>query len=215
MTRTAARAPALAKRGLSLITATILPGCYLAEKAAPAAALERRQGKQVRPGEDGYAPSIRGRLKAGALVLPCAFGRAGIRHVKREGDHATPAGRFRLLRGYYRPDRLRRPASALAISALRPSDGWCDDPASACYNRPVRLPFRAGYESMWRRDRLYDLVVVLDYNIYPRRKYRGSAIFLHCARPDFAPTEGCIALAFDDFRRLLPRLARNALLIIR
>ncbi len=68
---------------------------------------------------------------------------------------------------------------------------------------------------MWRRDRLYDLVVVLDYNIYPRRKYRGSAIFLHCARPDFAPTEGCIALAFDDFRRLLPRLARNALLIIR
>jgi L,D-peptidoglycan transpeptidase YkuD (ErfK/YbiS/YcfS/YnhG family) len=202
-----------------------LPGRYLAEKTRPAAAwerfdpafdLEERQDKQVKPGEDGRFPHlIRGRLNAGALVLPCAFGRAGIRHAKREGDHTTPAGRFRLLRGYYRPDRIRRLAWALKISAMSPSDGWCDDPASACYNRPVRLPFREGYESMWRQDRLYDLVIVLDCNFCPRRKYRGSAIFLHCARPDFAPTEGCIALAFEDLRRLLPRLARNAVLIIR
>jgi L,D-peptidoglycan transpeptidase YkuD (ErfK/YbiS/YcfS/YnhG family) len=98
---------------------------------------------------------------------------------------------------------------------MKPSDGWCDDPASACYNRAVRLPFPAGREVLWRCDRIYDLVVVLDYNIRPRRKSCGSAIFLHCARPDFAPTEGCIALAFDDFRRLLLRLSRNTVLIIR
>jgi L,D-peptidoglycan transpeptidase YkuD (ErfK/YbiS/YcfS/YnhG family) len=98
---------------------------------------------------------------------------------------------------------------------MRPSDGWCDDPESACYNRAVCLPFGAAHERLWRPDRLYDLVVVLAYNIHPRRKGRGSAIFLHCARPDFAPTEGCIALAFEDLRRLLPRLSRNTVLIIR
>jgi len=103
----------------------------------------------------------------------------------------------------------------LPISKVRPSDGWCDDPESACYNRRINLPFRAAHERLWRQDRLYDLVIVLGYNIYPRCKSRGSAIFLHCAQPDFAPTEGCLALSFADLRRLLPRLSRQAVLIIR
>jgi len=158
---------------------------------------------------------VKGRLQAGNVVLPCAFGRGGIRHAKREGDQATPAGNFRLVGGYYRPDRVARQSWPFKLARLTPDDGWCDDPASASYNRPVRLPFRAGHEPLWRLDHLYDLVIVLDYNIRPRSKYRGSAIFLHCARPDFAPTEGCIALAFEDLRRLLPRLSRNAVLIIR
>jgi L,D-peptidoglycan transpeptidase YkuD (ErfK/YbiS/YcfS/YnhG family) len=98
---------------------------------------------------------------------------------------------------------------------VSPSDGWCDDPRSALYNRRVALPCRASHEKLWRADRLYDLVIVLDYNLHPRRKNRGSAIFLHCARPDFAPTSGCIALLPDDLRRLLPRLARKAVLTVR
>ena len=98
---------------------------------------------------------------------------------------------------------------------IKPGDGWCDDANSALYNRQVALHCGAAHERLWREDPLYDLVVVIDYNIHPRRKYRGSAIFVHCARPDLAPTEGCIALRPDDLRRLLPRLSRKAVLTIR
>ncbi|MGH6862871.1 MAG: L,D-transpeptidase family protein [Methylocella sp.] len=156
-----------------------------------------------------------GRFHAGPVVVRCAIGRAGIRQDKREGDGATPGGAFRLLGGFFRPDRVLRKAWSSPLRPVRPSDGWCDDPESALYNRHVVLPCRASHEKLWRADRLYDLVVVLDYNIRPRRKNRGSAIFLHCARPDFPPTLGCIALRLDDLRRLLPRLARNAVLTVR
>jgi L,D-peptidoglycan transpeptidase YkuD (ErfK/YbiS/YcfS/YnhG family) len=147
--------------------------------------------------------------------LRCALGRAGVSQAKREGDHATPSGTFRLLGVFFRRDRLPRPALLLPARELKPNEGWCDDPASALYNHLVTLPCRARHEKLWRADRLYDLVIVLDYNICPRRKYRGSAIFLHCARPDLAPTEGCIALRPDDLRRLLPRLSRQAVLIVK
>jgi len=96
-----------------------------------------------------------------------------------------------------------------------PSDGWCDDPESPLYNRRVALPCRASHEKLWRVDRLYDLVIVLDFNIHPRRKNRGSAICWHCARPDFAPAAGWIALLPDDVRRLLPRLAKKVVLTVR
>jgi len=156
-----------------------------------------------------------GRFRAGPVVVRCAIGRAGIRQDKREGDRATPGGTFRLLGGFFRPDRDLRKAWVSPMRPVRPSDGWCDDPRSALYNRRVVLPCRASHEKLWRADRLYDLVIVVDYNIHPRRKNRGSAIFLHCAPPDFAPTSGCIALRLDDLRRLLPRLSRKAVLTIR
>ena len=98
---------------------------------------------------------------------------------------------------------------------IRRDQGWCDDPASSLYNRPIRMPFRQSHERLWRDDGLYDIVIVLDYNIAPRRKQRGSAIFIHCAREGFAPTEGCIALRRGDLRRLLPRLSRRTVLTIR
>ena len=152
-----------------------------------------------------------GRFHAGGVVLSCALGRAGISRVKREGDRATPAGTFRLLGGFFRPDKVLRQAWALPMAEIKLSDGWCDDPASPSYNRRVALPCCGSHEKLWRRDRLYDFVVVLGYNIHPRCKFRGSAIFLHCAREDFAPTEGCVALSIADLRRLL----RKAVLIIR
>ncbi|MFO1112843.1 MAG: L,D-transpeptidase family protein [Rhodospirillales bacterium] len=134
----------------------------------------------------------------------CALGRGGITAGKREGDGATPAGRFPLREVYYRPDRLRPPPGCgLPVAAIDPGLGWCDDPADAAYNHPVRLPFAASHEDMWREDGLYDLLAVVGCNDDPVIPGRGSAIFLHVARPDFAPTEGCVALALDDLIALL------------
>lgn len=134
----------------------------------------------------------------------CALGRGGITTGKREGDGATPAGRFLLRQVYYRPDRLRPPSGCrLPVVAIDPGLGWCDDPADAAYNRPVRLPFAASHEHLWRADGLYDLLAVVGYNDDPVIAGRGSAIFLHVARPGFAPTEGCVALALDDLAALL------------
>jgi L,D-peptidoglycan transpeptidase YkuD (ErfK/YbiS/YcfS/YnhG family) len=163
------------------------------------------------PGESGP----RGHVKLGTLTLACALGRTGITYRKREGDKATPAGTMRLRDGYYRSDKMPRPVCQVP---LRPSTrhlGWCDDTASSLYNRPAPLPLTVGHEAMWRQDVLYDVVVVLDWNITPRRVGRGSAIFLHCAKPGFTPTLGCVAIAPGDMRRLLPRLARDARMIVR
>ncbi|MGD0764072.1 MAG: L,D-transpeptidase family protein [Roseiarcus sp.] len=151
-----------------------------------------------------------GWLTAGPFRVACALGRSGIARDKREGDGATPAGRFRLPWAYFRPDRARPAAGGAPLRALRRDTGWCEDPASARYNRPVRLPAADGADRMWREDALYDLVFVLDHNFSRRCKGRGSAIFFHLARPGLTPTAGCVAIAAADMRKLAPRLARDA-----
>ena len=157
----------------------------------------------------------RGRLIAGTLVLPCALGRAGPTRVKREGDGASPVGRFRLRGGYFRADRLARPRCGLGLRAARRDDGWCDDPQDRRYNRPVALPCEGvSCERLWREDGLYDAVIDLDWNRGPIRPGRGSAIFLHVARPGFLPTEGCVALRRRDLMRLLPRLGPRTVLVL-
>jgi L,D-peptidoglycan transpeptidase YkuD (ErfK/YbiS/YcfS/YnhG family) len=155
-----------------------------------------------------------GRLIAGPLALRCALGPAGLVRRKREGDGGTPAGRFRLVEGFLRPDRVRRMRTMLPFAALSRDLGWCDDTASALYNRRVSLPCRSTHERLWRDDGLYDRLVVVNYNMRPCRKGRGSAIFLHIAAEDFSPTAGCVAIAADDMQRLLPRLARDCVMII-
>jgi L,D-peptidoglycan transpeptidase YkuD (ErfK/YbiS/YcfS/YnhG family) len=154
----------------------------------------------------------RGLLAAGGKVVPCALGRSGISARKREGDGATPLAAMAVLAGYFRPDGGMPRHGGLGLTAIRRDDGWCDAPADANYNRPVRLPYRPSHEKMWRADRLYDAVVVLDWNIRPRARHRGSAIFLHVAREGFRPTEGCVALAPAAMRWLLPRLSRRTVL---
>ncbi len=156
-----------------------------------------------------------GILTWGALRLTCALGRGGCSWRKREGDGATPLGRFRLVNVHYRPDRGPRPSTGLPVRPLRPNDGWCDAPADRNYNRAVQLPYPSSAEALWRRDALYDIVVVLDHNTRPRLRDRGSAIFLHVAHPDYPPTHGCIALSAADLRRLLARLCGNAQLQVR
>jgi L,D-peptidoglycan transpeptidase YkuD (ErfK/YbiS/YcfS/YnhG family) len=157
----------------------------------------------------------RGIVRLGSLALPCALGRGGIRAGKREGDGATPLGRWRLETVLYRPDRTPRPLTGLPVRPIRPDDGWCDAPADRNYNRAVRHPYPASAERLWRGDGLYDIVVVLDHNRRPRVRGHGSAIFIHVARPGYTPTEGCIALAAPDLRRLLARLGpRGAVICI-
>jgi L,D-peptidoglycan transpeptidase YkuD (ErfK/YbiS/YcfS/YnhG family) len=135
----------------------------------------------------------------------CAVGRGGLcaAAVKREGDGRTPAGLWPIRRLLWRPDRRGAPRSALPALPLAPDDGWCDDPLAADYNRPVRLPHSASAERLWREDGLYDVVAVLGYNDDPVVAGAGSAIFLHRVRPDFGPTEGCVALADEDLDTFL------------
>lgn len=135
----------------------------------------------------------------------CAIGAGGVREDKREGDRATPIGRLPLRRVLYRPDRLSPPQTALSAAPLTPRDGWCDDPGHASYNQQVSLPFEGRCEQLWRTDHIYDVIVVLGYNDDPVVVGKGSAIFLHVARPDFAPTEGCIALSGADLLTVLAR----------
>ena len=145
---------------------------------------------------------------------PAACGRGGVRRDKREGDGASPAGTFPLVQVFYRPDRVAMPRSALPVTALRPSDGWVDDSADPGYNRLVSLPYPAHHEEMWRADGLYDLVVLIGYNTDPPVPGRGSAIFLHVARADLAPTEGCIALPRDVLQGLLGMLGPGSTITI-
>lgn len=145
----------------------------------------------------------RAHLAVGPLTLPAAIGRSGITIFKREGDGATPLASMGLIEGFYRADRRWRPETRLPMRPIRPGDGWCDAPFHARYNRPVRLPFSASHEAMWRKDGLYDIVLVMDWNVRSRTMGTGSAIFMHLIRPGFLPTEGCIALRPRDMERLL------------
>lgn len=156
----------------------------------------------------------RGALSLAGALYPCAFGRTGIRPDKREGDGATPMGRFALRRVFFRPDRMPRPETALDTVPLAPDLGWCEEPSSPTYNRLVRLPAASRHERMWRDDHLYDVCVEIAYNDDPVIKGRGSAIFLHLARPGLLPTEGCVAVSLADMRRLLARVARDVTLRI-
>jgi L,D-peptidoglycan transpeptidase YkuD (ErfK/YbiS/YcfS/YnhG family) len=145
----------------------------------------------------------KGLLHIGPLTLPCALGRTGIGSLKREGDGHTPLAPMRLLYGFWRSDRLARPRTRLPMIAANRTMAWCDDPRSPAYNRLSRLPLSASHEEMCRSDELYDICIVMDWNISSRRRGAGSAIFLHVARAGYKPTEGCIAVSRRDMRRLL------------
>lgn len=157
-----------------------------------------------------------GRFRAGDDLMACAIGRGGMAPAadKREGDGVSPIGVWPLRYVLYRPDRGPAPATALPVQALAPDDGWCDDPTHPDYNRRVKRPFAASHEALWREDGLYDLVVVLGHNDDPPVAPLGSAIFLHLAKPDYAPTEGCIALSRADLTAVLAQAAPGDALAI-
>ncbi|HEX2336996.1 MAG TPA: L,D-transpeptidase family protein [Hyphomicrobiaceae bacterium] len=156
-----------------------------------------------------------GRLQWGDVIVACALGDGGCRVRKRESDGATPIGRWRVREVFYRADRLPRPRTHLPARTLRPDDGWCDAVGDRNYNRPVRHPYPASAEKLWRSDTLYDLIVVLDHNRRPRSQGRGSAIFLHVAGEGYPPTAGCIALQRAHLLRVLSRLDRGSVIDVR
>ena len=158
--------------------------------------------------------STRGWLTAGQFSLPVALGRGGIKANKREGDGGTPRGRFRLKRLWWRADRHPRPATLLPVRRITPDDGWCEDPADRHYNRPVKLPAGSTADRLARKDDLYDFVVEIDHNTRPRIAGRGSAVFVHVARPQFKPTAGCVALDIGSLRRLLARLGPRTRIVV-
>ncbi len=148
------------------------------------------------------------RLEGAVLVLGrerlrVAIGHGGVRADKREGDGATPAGTLMLRGVLYRADRGPPPRAVVPVAPIAPEDGWCDDPAHRDYNRMVVLPHPGRHERLWREDPVYDVLGVLGWNDAPVERGRGSAIFLHVARPGFAPTEGCLALDLADLRMAL------------
>jgi L,D-peptidoglycan transpeptidase YkuD (ErfK/YbiS/YcfS/YnhG family) len=144
-----------------------------------------------------------------------AIGPGGIAIKGGEGDGITPRGIWPVREVFYRADRMPPPRTALSLRAIRPQDGWCDAPDDVHYNRLVTLPYPASAETLWRDDHLYDLVVVLGFNDDPVVAGRGSAIFLHLAKPDYADTHGCVALARDDALAALAQLRPGDAVVIR
>ncbi|KAB7742347.1 L,D-transpeptidase family protein [Parvibaculum sedimenti] len=158
-----------------------------------------------------------GVLRFGGEDFPCALGRSGIVTDKREGDGGTPVGSFALRELFFRPDRLAKPATILASKPIAADDGWCDASGDVAYNRPVKLPYPASAETLWREDHLYDLIVPLGYNDDPVRPGAGSAIFFHLAKEDgsgLAATEGCVALRLADMLHVLAHVTPETRMIV-
>ena len=157
-------------------------------------------------------------LDWGAGVRHAAIGPGGIAVKGGEGDGITPRGRFPIREIFYRADRIAAPRTSLPLRAIEKDDGWCDAPADSNYNRLVKLPYPASAENMWREDHLYDLVAVVGYNDDPVVPGKGSAIFLHLARSvgesqsdnkkssDYSPTQGCVALTYQDLLAAIEQL---------
>lgn len=148
-------------------------------------------------------------VRFGNITVPAALGRSGASPFKREGDGATPIAAMRLLYGFTRGEKVRLPQSLLAIQRIRKDMLWCDQPEHPAYNRLVKAPFRRSHEEMARADELYDVCLVLDWNISSRKRFGGSAIFFHIAKPNYEPTAGCVAVSLRDMKRLLPFLRRG------
>jgi L,D-peptidoglycan transpeptidase YkuD (ErfK/YbiS/YcfS/YnhG family) len=155
-----------------------------------------------------------GWLFAGPLTLPVALGRTGIKADKRESDGGTPRGRFRPLRLWWRADRLPRPRTLLPVRRIGPDDAWCEDPHDRRYNQPFRRSANEPGDRLRRDDILYDMVIEIDHNTRPRVAGRGSAVFIHVARPGFAPTAGCVALRPRDLKALLSRINPKTRILI-
>lgn len=156
-----------------------------------------------------------GMVSWGDKKVKCALGKGGFSDDKLEGDGATPLGRFPLRHLLYRPDRESVPETGLSVFPLSQQDGWCDAPSDIEYNKAVHFPYHASCEQMWRHDHLYDIVVILGYNDEPVEPNKGSAIFLHLAREDYLPSEGCICLRRDDLLSLLKMCDNQSFITIK
>jgi L,D-peptidoglycan transpeptidase YkuD (ErfK/YbiS/YcfS/YnhG family) len=150
-----------------------------------------------------------GYLKYKNLKFRCSLGKAGIGIKKKEGDNLTPKGKFKLIQVFYRADRIKKIKTDLPKKTITRNMGWCDDSRSNNYNRLIKLPFNFSYERLYRKDNIYDLVVLISYNTKPIIRNKGSAIFIHISRRNFSPTKGCVALKKDNLLQLLSKVKKN------
>jgi L,D-peptidoglycan transpeptidase YkuD (ErfK/YbiS/YcfS/YnhG family) len=157
----------------------------------------------------------RGWLVAGPWAFPVALGRGGILANKREGDGGTPRGNFRLRRLWWRADRFPRPVTRLPARPIGGNDAWCEDPAARRYNRPIKMTDGQSGDRLRRPDHLYDFIMEIDHNTRPRVSGRGSAVFIHVAKPGLAPSAGCVAMPQDRLRRLLEKVSTATRINIR
>ena len=146
--------------------------------------------------------------------IKCAIGKNGITKNKKEGDLKTPSGIFKLKKIFYRKDRIKFIKTPLKQDYIKKNIGWCDDPASIFYNKEIKYPFKSSAEKLWRKDNIYDVIIVLNYNFNPIIKNKGSAIFLHIRKKNYAPTKGCVAINKKDMMNLLVNIKSNTKLVI-
>jgi L,D-peptidoglycan transpeptidase YkuD (ErfK/YbiS/YcfS/YnhG family) len=149
-----------------------------------------------------------GYLKYRDLKFKCALGKSGIGNKKIEGDNITPKGVFNIIKIYYRKDRLKKPPSKFTLTEITKNMGWCDDPKSRKYNKLIKLPNKYSHEILYRKDNIYDLILVLNYNIKPTIKNKGSAIFIHVSHKNYKKTAGCIALKKTHLIKLISKIKK-------
>lgn len=139
----------------------------------------------------------------------CSVGKFGITNRKKEGDLKTPAGYFKVLKCFYRADKIQKPLTKLKCIKIKKNMGWCDDPKSKQYNQLIILPNKYKHEKLYRKDNIYDLILVLNYNTRPILKNKGSAIFIHVATKNYKKTAGCIALKKKHLIRLIEKINKK------
>mgnify|MGYP006117760453 FL=1 len=141
--------------------------------------------------------------------IKCAIGKRGIKTKRKEGDFITPRGIFRIKLILYRKDRIKNFKTFVPKLSITKKMGWCDDPKSKKYNKLIKYPFEFSSEKLFRKDNVYDIILVLDYNMNPTKKYKGSAIFIHIAKKNYDATEGCVAIKKINLLKLIKNLKRN------
>ena len=150
-----------------------------------------------------------GYLKYKNLKFRCALGKAGVKKKIMEGDNITPKGIFKIIKIYYRPDKIKKIKTAIKKSKIKKNMGWCDDPKSRFYNKLINLPTKYNHEKLYRNDNLYDLIIVLSYNTSPIIKNKGSAIFMHITNNSYKKTKGCIALKKEHLIKIISKIKKN------
>ena len=143
----------------------------------------------------------------GNYKIRCAIGKKGVGKKKKEGDFITPLGSYRITKVFFRKDRVKNLRTKIKKLEINKKMGWCDDPRSNNYNKLIKYPFKYSSEKLYRRDNIYDIIVVLNYNINPIIKNRGSAIFIHIAKKNYKKTEGCVAIKKRDMKKLLKMIS--------
>ena len=147
--------------------------------------------------------------------LKCSIGKSGITSTKKEGDLASPKGRFKLGTLYYRKDRIKSLKCKIKKKIIKKGMGWCDDSRSRKYNKEIYFPFKYSAEKLYRKDRTYDFFINIKYNHFPIIKGKGSAIFLHLSNKNYKATKGCIGLQKKDFLKILPFINNRTKIFIK